>query len=189
MFSWIIETKGLITKINNKKYNIKCNFLSEIEIGQSISHDWICLTVSAINSDNYEVEVMPETINKSNICNKKTWDYFNLERSIRIWDRLDGHMVQWHIDCIWKLSKVSNDENAKVLTINYDSKFSPYLVEKWSISLNWISLTLINVNDDNFQVSIIPHTWSITNLSEINIWDPINIETDIIARYILKQKT
>ncbi len=186
MFSGIIEEKGQILKINWKIFEIKCNFVWELQIWQSISHDWVCLTVIKIFDNSYEVEVMPETLERSNLNFKKIWDFINLERSLKIWDRLDGHIVQWHVDLVWTLEEKWENENAIILKISFSPDYFKYFVEKWSVSLNWISLTIIKAEKDYFTVWIIPHTLEITNLSNLNIWDKLNIETDILAKYFLK---
>lgn len=204
MFSWIIESKWRINNIKWKIFEINCDFEDKLKIWQSISHDWVCLTVIKAVSSNviasktkqsstlnklkhweekdnedisewhdkimlqlYEVEVMPETLSRTNLWEKKVWDYVNLERSLKIGDRLDWHMVQGHVDCVWILEKIEDQENSKILTISFPKEYSNYFVEKWSISLNWISLTIISAYDDFLTVWIIPHTWEVTNLSNL----------------------
>lgn len=186
MFSWIIEEKGKIIKINWKIFEISCSFIKKLVLWQSISHDWVCLTVKNISSKSYEVEVMPETLEKTNLWFKKIWDFVNLERSLKIWDRLDGHIVQWHVDTVWTLKKITTVQNSKILEIKFPKKYSKFFVEKWSVTLNGISLTLIKVEKDFFTVWIIPFTLEKTNLSNLKVWDKLNIETDILAKYFIK---
>ena len=186
MFSGIIEEKGKVEKIDWKIFEIACSFAKELKIWQSIAHDWVCLTIINISDNSYEVEVMPETLEKSNLGIKKIWDFINLERSLKIWDRLDGHIVQWHVDLVWTLEEKIEKENSVILKISFPTEYFKYFVEKWSVSLNWISLTIIKAKNDFFTVWIIPHTLKITNLSNLIIWDKLNIETDILAKYFIK---
>ena len=186
MFSWIIEEKGKINKIDWKIFEIESSFIKELSLWQSISHDGVCLTITNILENTYQVEVMPETLKKSNLWKKNPWDFINLERSLKMWDRLDWHLVQWHVDTIWTLDHIELEENSRLLTISFPANYSKYFVEKWSVSLNWISLTIIKANKDNLIVWIIPFTWEKTNLSNLKIWDKINIETDILAKYFIK---
>lgn len=186
MFSWIIEDKWIIKNIKWKIFEIEFNFDEYIKIWQSIAHDWVCLTVIKVEWKIYQVEIMPETLSKTNLWYKKVWDYINLERSIKLWDRLDWHMVQGHVDCTWTLENIEEKENSKILKISFPEDYSNYFVEKWSVCLNWISLTIILAWKNFFTVWIIPHTWKITNLSDLKIWDKLNIETDIIWKYLNK---
>lgn len=185
MFSWIVEVKSKILSINWKVFEIENRF-SDLRLWDSIAHDWVCLTVFEITDNSYKVEVMPETLDKTNLGTKRVWDFLNIERPVKVWWRLDGHIVQWHVDDKWQLKKIVKDQNSYILHISYPKVLWEYLVKKWSVCLNWVSLTIVDVDDNVLLVSIVSHTWSVTNLSDISIWDQVNIETDILAKYLVK---
>lgn len=186
MFSWIVEKKSKIKSINAWEFVIENSF-SDLTLGQSIAHDWACMTVTEVWKDFHKFFAMEETLNRTNFWSKKVWDTFNLERCIRYWDRVDWHFVTGHIDWVWIITKTDKkDDNSIVFTISFGNEFKSLLVEKWSISVNWVSLTLIDVWDDYFTISLIPHTLEITNLWDIWVWDKVNLEFDLYWKYVMK---
>jgi len=188
MFSGIIEAVGQIEDTKGGKIKITCPFFKEIKIGQSIAHDGVCLTISEINKKNktYTVELMPETFKKSHFKSKKIGDYINLERSLKAGERLDGHIVQGHTDFVGKVANIKKEGNSSVIRINIPNKFNKFFVNKGSVSLNGISLTVIKSGNNFISVGIIPHTLKVTNLKYLNKGDIVNIETDILAKYFVK---
>lgn len=186
MFSWIIESVGRIRYIKWWLIWVECDLIKELSIWQSISHDWVCLTIKGIEDNFYEVELMPETLNRTNLWLKKPWDLINLERSMKADWRFDWYIVQGHVDTVWTLISKIQDWNSEILTIWFPQSYAPYFVEKGSVALNWISLTVISVWDDRFTVWIIPYTLSKTNLCEVKVGDKLNIETDILAKYLIR---
>jgi len=189
MFSWIIEKKGKILSIENGTYTVENLYWSELTLGQSIAHDWACMTINGFTSESYSFFVMLESLAKTNFWSKKTWDFFNLERSLKVSDRIDWHFVSGHIDCIGLVKKRELlDDGSLLLGINFPETFSKYTIIKWSIALNGVSLTIAEKSDWYILVSLIPLTQDWTNLWEINLSDCINIEFDLLGKYILNTK-
>ena len=186
MFTWIIEKKAKILEASNGKFKIENIFKSEeLNIWQSIAHDWACMTLESFNNESWDVFVMNESLKKTNFNTKKSWDYFNIERCMKLWDRLDWHMVSGHIDCIWKVENIENIiDGSKILKISFNEKFKNLIIEKWSITINWVSLTIIEALDNYFTISLIPLSQNITNLWNIVIWNIVNLEFDMIWKYV-----
>lgn len=186
MFSWIVEKKSKIKSINAWEFIIENSF-SDLTLWQSIAHDWACMTVTEVWQWFHKFFAMEETLNRTNFWSKKVGDTFNLERCIRYGDRVDWHFVTGHIDWVWIITKTDKkDDNSIVFTISFGSEFNNLLVEKWSIAVNWVSLTLIDVWDDFFTISLIPHTLEITNLWDITVGDKVNLEFDLYWKYVMK---
>ena len=189
MFTGIIESIAVISKIEKKQENLnitlKSSLASTFKIDQSISHNGICLTVVYIKNNEYVVTAIDETIQKSSIGDWRSGDLINLERAMKIGDRLDGHMIQGHVDQIGKCSKIIQKNGSWVFTIQY-SKTNNVTVEKGSIAINGISLTVINSNESDFSVAIIPYTYEHTNFKNLNTGDSVNLEFDILGKYIAK---
>lgn len=190
MFTGIIETLGDVIKTEKEDTNIHLYISSpiskELKIDQSVSHDGVCLTVVGINGDTHKVTAIAETLQKSNLANLKAGDRVNLERCTLVGGRLDGHIVQGHVDqtatCISK-----HDENGSFLfTFQYDPILNNMTVEKGSITVNGISLTVVGSEKDHFSVAIIPYTLEHTNLHKVQEGDTVNIEFDIIGKYVSK---
>ena len=187
MFSWIIETKVKILNISDWRFELENIFWKDLKVWQSISHDWACMTVEKFDEKSYSFFAMQETFDKTNYKYKKVWDYFNVERSLKVWDRVDWHFVSGHIDWIWKVSKIIiMKDNSKIIDINYEERFKNFIIEKGSITINWVSLTLINTKKDSLRVSLIPLTQEITNLWLLEAWDVLNLEFDMLWKYINK---
>jgi riboflavin synthase len=191
MFTGIIEATGIITEIKHENANLRltlsCPFTQELKIDQSLAHNGCCLTVVAINGNQYEVVAIAESLDKTNLKDLQVGHKVNLERCLAFNGRLDGHMVQGHVDQIGQLKSVENQDGSYLLTFTYDEK-DYFTVEKGSICVNGISLTVCNSQKGQFSVAIIPYTWEFTNLSQLTIGQDINLEFDIIGKYIAKMQ-
>lgn len=189
MFTGIIETIAVISKIEKKQGNLnitlKSSLTATFKIDQSISHNGICLTVVFIKNNEYVVTAIDETIQKSSIGSWRAGDLINIERAMKIGDRLDGHMIQGHVDQIGKCSKIIQKNGSWIFTIQY-AKSNNVTVEKGSIAINGISLTVVNSNESDFSVAIIPYTYEHTNFKNLNTGDSVNLEFDILGKYIAK---
>ena len=189
MFTGIIENMAEVIDVQTNKNNLdilfKCDLLSELKVDQSISHNGVCLTVADISNDTYLVNVVKETIYKSNFSSLKVGDKVNIERSMMINDRLDGHIVQGHVDQIAKCVSIEEQGGSYNMSFKYE-KSDNITVEKGSICVNGISLTVCNSKENTFSVAIIPYTWDNTNLKNIKVGDTVNLEFDIVGKYIAK---
>lgn len=145
------------------------------------------MTLTEIKKWAYGFFVMEETIKKTNFSSKKVWDYFNVERCMHIWDRIDWSFVLGHIDTTWTIKNlVLCEDKSQIMHINFPNKFKNLLIEKWSIAVNWVSLTLVDVSNEIFSISLIPYTLENTNLWDLQIWNLVNLEFDLIWKYIVK---
>lgn len=189
MFTGIVETIAVISNLEREKGNLnitlKSALTNEFKIDQSISHNGICLTVVDINNKEYVVTAIEETISKSSIGDWKIGDEINLERAMKIGDRLDGHMIQGHVDQVGKCIDIIEKDGSWVFIINY-SKSNNITVEKGSIAINGISLTVVGSNSNSFSVAIIPYTYNNTNFKSLKIGDAVNLEFDILGKYLEK---
>jgi riboflavin synthase len=191
MFSGIIEEAAPVVRIEKDKDNIhitmKCTFTDELKIDQSISHNGVCLTVIKKDKDTYTVTAIRETLEKTNLGLLKPGDKVNLERSTKLDGRLDGHMVQGHVDQVAVCKKVREAGGSWYYTFEYDPVNDDYVtVEKGSISVNGVSLTVVNSGPASFEVAIIPYTWEVTNFHQIKEGTVVNLEFDILGKYIAK---
>ena len=189
MFTGIIENMAEVVDViankNNLDITFKSDLLSELKVDQSISHNGVCLTVADISNETYLVNVVKETIDKSNFDAIRVGDMVNVERSMMLNDRLDGHIVQGHVDQIAECVSINEQGGSYVMTFKY-KKSENITVEKGSICVNGISLTVCNSKENTFSVAIIPYTWDNTNLKNINVGDTVNLEFDIVGKYIAK---
>jgi len=166
---------------------LKCSFTDELKIDQSISHNGVCLTVVDIQGEMYTVTAIRETLLKSNLGRLKVGEKVNLERSTRLDARLDGHMVQGHVDLTATCTEVTEAEGSWYFTFEYTPQNEEHItVEKGSVSVNGVSLTVVNSKDRSFQVAIIPYTYEVTNFQQIKEGTVVNIEFDIIGKYIAR---
>ena len=192
MFTGIIENMAEVVDVRTNKNNLdilfKSPLLPELKVDQSISHNGVCLTVADITKETYLVNVVKETIDKSNFSSLKVGDVVNIERSMMLNDRLDGHIVQGHVDQIAECISIDENGGSYVMTFIYE-KSNNVTVEKGSICVNGISLTVCNSQENSFSVAIIPYTWENTNLKKIKIGDTVNLEFDIVGKYIAKLLT
>jgi riboflavin synthase len=191
MFSGIVEEAAPVVRIEKDKDNIhitmKCSFTKELKIDQSISHNGVCLTVIKKKGDEYTVTAIRETLEKSNLGLLKPGDKVNLERSSKLDGRLDGHMVQGHVDQTAVCTDISEAGGSWYYTFEYKPMQDDYLtVEKGSVAVNGVSLTVVNSKPDSFQVAIIPFTHEVTNFHQIKKGTVVNIEFDILGKYIAK---
>jgi riboflavin synthase len=191
MFSGIVEEAARVFRLVREQENLhmtmQCSFTSELKIDQSIAHNGVCLTVVGIEEDTYTVTAIRETLQKSNLGLLKVGDKVNLERSTRLDSRLDGHMVQGHVDLTAVCTGVKEADGSWYYTFSYEPKGEEHLtVEKGSVSVNGVSLTVVNSQEKSFQVAIIPFTYEVTNFHQIKAGTVVNIEFDIIGKYIAR---
>jgi riboflavin synthase len=191
MFTGIVEKTGKIKKIENKKGKIHFiieakNFLDKVKVGDSISCDGTCLTVVKKTKNDFTVELMPETLRVTKFVDSKKGDEINLEKSLKIGDRVDGHFVIGHVDAVGEIIKLVRDGQYTDLFIKIPKKIAKYLAHKGSASVNGVSLTIAQEKGDCFKVCLISHTLKITNLSNLKAGDKVNIEVDMLARYLEK---
>ncbi|MCY7292932.1 MAG: riboflavin synthase, partial [Ferruginibacter sp.] len=188
MFTGIIEQLGIIEHVEIKDTNITLTVSAALAlaltIDQSVSHNGICLTVESIAENTYTVTAIDETIKKTNLGYWKKGIVVNLERCLRFDGRLDGHIVQGHVDTVGICTAVIEKQGSWEYLIEFDKKFASLIIEKGSISLNGISLTIFNVTENSFTVAIIPYTYEHTNMHTLRINDFVNIEFDMIGKYV-----
>ncbi len=196
MFTGIIENTGIVKEVitggTNKTFWIASPLAPELKIDQSLSHNGVCLTVEEIKDGMYRVTAIAETLVKTNLGQWKPGTIVNLERCMPMNGRLDGHIVQGHVDAVAECIAVVEKDGSWEFNFKFPEEFSSLVIEKGSITLNGTSLTLFNVGDNNFTVAIIPYTYHHTNINTINKGDLVNIEFDILGKYVqrmLQQKT
>ena len=190
MFTGIIETLGSVQKIERENDNlhisIKSAITSELKIDQSVAHNGVCLTVVALEGDIYTVTAIQETLDKTNLKTLVIKDSINLERAMKLGNRLDGHIVQGHVDqtaiCIGKKSQ----NGSHIFTFQYDLGKNNITIEKGSITINGVSLTVVNSQIDSFSVAIIPYTIENTTFKDMQINDTVNLEFDVIGKYVAR---
>ncbi len=189
MFTGIIESLGEIKSAekegSNLKLTIKSDISNELKIDQSISHNGVCLTVTELHPNAHTVVAVKETLQKSSIGNLAEGDFVNLERCMVMNGRLDGHIVQGHVDGKGKCLNIKDEDGSWIFEFSYDSTEN-VLVEKGSICINGVSLTCFNVSDEKFSVAIIPYTFEHTNFKKMRKNDEVNLEFDIIGKYVHK---
>jgi riboflavin synthase len=191
MFSGIVEEAARVVAIKKEQENLhitlSCSFVNELKIDQSISHNGVCLTVVKKTADTYTVTAIQETLLKSNLGLLSVGSAVNLERSMKMDGRLDGHIVQGHVDQTAVCTAVSEAEGSWYYTFEYIPAANDYMtVEKGSVCVNGVSLTVVNSADRSFQVAIIPYTYEHTNFHEFKVGTTVNLEFDIIGKYIAK---
>lgn len=190
MFTGIIETSGFIKNIvkegDNLHLTVASSLLNELKVDQSISHNGICLTVVALEADSFTVTAVRETIEKTTIGDWKIGDIINLERGMKLGDRLDGHIVQGHVDQTGSCSSVETAEGSWYYTFEYDAAQNNITIEKGSITVNGVSLTVVNSKLNSFSVAIIPYTYEHTNFKTLKAGDKINLEFDVIGKYVAR---
>lgn len=199
MFSGIVEEAAVVKKVERKGGNVdltvKCSFVNELAIDQSVAHNGVCLTVVSLNPDDtYTVTAIQETLDRSNLGLLKEGDRVNLERSMKIDGRLDGHIVQGHVDTTATCVDIEEVDGSRYFKFTYEC--NPELaakgyvtVEKGSVTVNGVSLTVCDSERDSFRVAIIPYTFEHTNFGDINVGTRVNLEFDIIGKYIARLKT
>ena len=190
MFTGIIETTGTIKSIskeeNNLHFTINSSFTKQLKVDQSVSHNGVCLTVVEINDNDYVVTAIEETLKKTNLNKLVVGNRVNLERCTKVGDRLDGHIVQGHVDGLAECINVLEKGGSWEFTFSGNQQVEKLTVNKGSISINGVSLTIVETKNKQFSVAIIPYTYQHTNFNEIRIGDKVNIEYDIIGKYVMK---
>jgi riboflavin synthase len=188
MFTGIIENTGIVKDIQisgtNKTFWIASPLSSQLKVDQSLSHSGVCLTVEEVDGESHRVTAIEETLLKTNLGQLKTGAVVNLERCMPMNGRLDGHIVQGHVDATAECTNVIQKEGSWEFTFRFPTQFSSLVIEKGSISLNGISLTVFNAGNDSFSVAIIPYTFNHTNINAVKQGDRVNIEFDILGKYV-----
>ena len=190
MFTGIIEEMGKITSLeqegDNVHIGIQCSFATELSVDQSVSHNGVCLTVVAKDNDTYKVTAIQETLNRSNLGSLEVGDPVNLERGMKVGDRLDGHIVQGHVDQTAICKSVETLDGSWVYEFTFDPGVGNITIPKGSISVNGVSLTVVDSNPDGFSVAIIPYTFEHTNFKFIKEGTLVNLEFDVIGKYVAR---
>jgi riboflavin synthase len=193
MFTGIIETLGTIQDLrqdnDNLHITVASDITNELKIDQSVAHNGVCLTVVAINGNQYTVTAIRETLEKTNLEKWQVGNLVNLERAMKLGDRLDGHIVQGHVDQTGKCIDIKEANGSWYYTFKYKSKLNNITIEKGSITINGVSLTVVNSKRNEFSVAIIPYTYEHTNFKTFEIGTKINLEFDVIGKYVAKLYT
>ncbi|MEI8053090.1 MAG: riboflavin synthase [Bacteroidota bacterium] len=188
MFTGIIEQKGIVTEVKiqgtNRTFRISSPISAELKVDQSLSHDGVCLTIEAVENDCHQVTAIFETLQKTTLGNWETGTVINLERCMQLNGRLDGHIVQGHVDTTAVCTAAIEKDGSWEFEFKIDDSFGNQIIEKGSIAINGISLTLFNVGLNSFKVAIIPFTYNHTNLNFLKPGNVVNIEFDIIGKYV-----
>jgi riboflavin synthase len=193
MFTGIIETLGIVQEIKKDKDNVHITIASsitdELQIDQSVAHNGICMTVVAITKNLYTVTAIGETIKKTNISYWKIGDSVNLERAMKLGDRLDGHIVQGHVDQVGTCIVAMETNGSWYYTFEYDEALGNITIEKGSITVNGVSLTVVDSRKNEFSVAIIPYTFENTNFKNFKVGTKVNLEFDVIGKYVSRLYT
>lgn len=190
MFTGIIEKLGTVKNVQSDNSNliltIASPFTSELKVDQSIAHNGVCLTVTSIDGDQYKVTAIDETLKRTNLGSLKSGDKINLERCMILGARLDGHIVQGHVDTVAEVTKIEEQNGSWLFYFRFKSGAGYVTVEKGSVCVNGVSLTVVDSADTTFSVAIIPYTWENTNFHSLRKGDFVNIEFDIIGKYVAR---
>lgn len=190
MFTGIIEELGEVTMLEKDKDNLHITVTSELskelKIDQSLAHNGVCLTVVALGENSHTITAIKETLDKSNIGELGVGSRVNLERAMKLGSRLDGHIVQGHVDQVATCTEVKETEGSWVYTFDYDPSYKNLTIEKGSITVNGVSLTVVNSRENSFSVAIIPYTFEHTNFHQIKVNDLVNLEFDVIGKYVAR---
>jgi riboflavin synthase len=190
MFTGLIETVGQVSRLaavpSGFRLHVQTSLASELTLGESVAVNGVCLTVTAVEGDEWHADIGPETARVTTLGTLKPQQAVNLERSLRAGDRFGGHFVQGHVDAVGTIENVRRDGDAYWLTISFPRALAPLLIPKGSIAVDGISLTVATLRDRQFDVMIIPFTWSHTNLSALRANDPVNLECDIVGKYVAR---
>ena len=190
MFTGIIETLGIIKDLKRENDNlhitVSSTITNELKIDQSVAHNGVCLTVIAIDNDTFTVTAIKETILKTNLSDWKIGDLINIERAMKLGDRLDGHIVQGHVDQIGVCKSIEEVNGSWYYAFEYDPSFNNITIEKGSITVNGVSLTVVDSKENEFRVAIIPYTYENTNFKTFEIGTKINLEFDVVGKYVAR---
>lgn len=188
MFTGIIEDLGTVENLKadggNLHLTLKTTITSELKIDQSVAHNGVCLTVVDIDGDQYVVTAIKETLNKTNLGELSEGDIVNIERAMKLGDRLDGHIVQGHVDQTAKCIAVTEEDGSWIFTFEYDAALNNVTIEKGSITVNGVSLTVVNSEINKFSVAIIPYTYEHTTFKNFKVGTLVNLEFDVIGKYV-----
>lgn len=188
MFTGIIETLGTVAEIakdhDNLHLTIDSPITNELKIDQSVSHNGVCLTVVSTDGNHYTVTAISETLEKTNLGDWQKGDTVNLERAMKLGDRLDGHIVQGHVDQTGVCKSIENANGSWYYTFEYDASANNITIEKGSITVNGVSLTVVNSKRNEFSVAIIPYTYEHTNFKDFKVGTKVNLEFDVIGKYV-----
>lgn len=189
MFTGLVEELGKVCNVSRGAHSIRLTVeakqvLSDVKIGDSIAVDGACLTVVEYNTNAFTVDIMPETFDRTTLSSRKLGDSVNLERTLRVGDRLGGHIVSGHVDAIGTLVSVTPRDNANILHIRVPENLGPFVIPQGSVAVDGVSLTVVDCGNDWFEVSLIPHTWDVTILSRKKEGARVNVETDVLGKYI-----
>lgn len=190
MFTGIIETLGKVKELKEEQSNvhltIESEITSELKIDQSVAHNGVCLTVVSIDENNYTVTAIEETLSKTNLNSLAVGDYINIERAMKLGDRLDGHIVQGHVDQTAVCEHIEEVEGSWIFTFSYDKSMHNITIEKGSITVNGVSLTVVNSKEHSFSVAIIPYTYKHTTFKYLKPNSIVNLEFDVVGKYVKK---
>ena len=190
MFIGIIETTGIVKEIissgTNKTFWIKSSLSDGLSVDQSLSHNGVCLTVEEVKNGCHRITAIDETLLKTNLNHWEINTIVNIERCLQMNGRLDGHIVQGHVDTVATCTETKSKDGSWEYNFQFDKKFGALIIEKGSIALNGISLTIFNIKEDSFTVAVIPYTYEHTNMQFIKAGDKINIEFDMIGKYVTR---
>ncbi|MDX1544369.1 MAG: riboflavin synthase [Christiangramia sp.] len=188
MFTGIVEETGKITNLEKSGGNlniiVQAKMTPELKIDQSVSHNGVCLTVVSVDNEEYMVTAVRETLEKTNLGKLTVGDPVNLERGMKLGDRLDGHIVQGHVDQTATCSEIKEKDGSWEFTFDYDPEIGNITIEKGSITVNGVSLTVVNSKKNRFSVAIIPYTYENTTFNNLKIGDTVNLEFDVIGKYV-----
>jgi len=189
MFTGIVEKIGRVAKISlqgkNRHFFIESELAPELKIDQSVAHNGVCLTVVGIQGKVYEVVAIDETLQKTSLGTWQVGDRVNLERAMKLGDRLDGHIVQGHVDQVGICHAIEDAEGSRIFTFHYDPSVGNMTIEKGSITVNGVSLTVVNSQKGVFSVAVIPYTYEHTSFHTLKVGDKVNLEFDVIGKYVL----
>ena len=192
MFTGIIESVGIIEEVvsegTNKSFWVRSSVSDELKPDQSVAHDGVCLTVEEVRDGSHKVTAVEETLQKTTLQMLDTGHSFNIERCLSLAARLDGHMVQGHVDARGKCIERTEREGSWIYTFTFPLHYAPLIVEKGSVALNGISLTVFDVTTSSFRITVIPYTYAVTNIKNIGPGDFVNLEFDIIGKYVLRNQ-
>jgi riboflavin synthase alpha subunit len=190
MFTGLIETVGHVSGLasvpSGFRMHVRTSLASELSLGESVAVNGVCLTVTAVAGDELQADIGPETARVTTLGSLRTDQAVNLERSLRAGDRLGGHFVQGHVDGVGTIDGLRQDGDAHWLTISFPIGLAPFLIPKGSIAVDGISLTVAAVRERQFDVMIIPFTWAHTNLSSLRVADRVNLECDMLGKYVVR---
>ena len=189
MFTGIVEKIGRVAKISlqgkNRHFFIESELAPELKIDQSVAHSGVCLTVVGIQGKVYEVVAIDETLQKTSLGTWQVGDSVNLERAMKLGDRLDGHIIQGHVDQTGLCHSIEDAQGSRIFTFHYDSSVGNMTIEKGSITVNGVSLTVVNSQKGVFSVAVIPYTYEHTSFHTLKVGDKVNLEFDVIGKYVL----